>query len=198
MDLEIEVYLRSIIFPDLERGRPNWDKPHTQAVVKYVKEIMRSNPHLQLDDEVMIIAATAHDWGYSGLFEAGRPVTFAENLDKKEEHMRLGAEKAKNLLFESRFNFLSKAQKDRIVHLIAVHDKVAILKDTDELVLMEADTMGVADPTAAKPTHTRAEYEKWRKHTEEERVTRFITDYSKEKVKDLLDLREKYYLDHNL
>jgi hypothetical protein len=33
-DFSFEPVLRSEIYPDLEQGRPNWDLPHTEAVVR--------------------------------------------------------------------------------------------------------------------------------------------------------------------
>lgn len=107
MNPEAEELLISKIFPDLEKGRPGWDKPHTEAVVRYIKEIIGANPNLDLDTDVLIISAYAHDWGYSGLFVAGRPVTLAENADKKEIHMQLGAQKIRELLNETEFDYLT-------------------------------------------------------------------------------------------
>ncbi|HVU59508.1 MAG TPA: hypothetical protein VHC98_01585 [Candidatus Saccharimonadales bacterium] len=193
LDPTIEAYLRSTIFPDMEHGRPNWDVPHTQAVVAYIKKIVAASPELQLDASVLIIAAYAHDWGYSGLFAAGRPITFAENLDQKATHMRLGSEKIKTLLQDSHFAFLTPVQKERIVHLVAVHDDLDNLHDTDELVLMEADTLGMTDPDAVTPTHTKAEFEAWRVRTERARIARFITPYGKQKIHELMARREQFY-----
>ena len=66
--------LKSTILSELEAGRPNWDKPHTEAVVEHIKAIINSEPSLNLDTEVIVIAAYAHDWGYAGLFEDGKLV----------------------------------------------------------------------------------------------------------------------------
>ncbi|HET7528708.1 MAG TPA: HD domain-containing protein [Candidatus Saccharimonadales bacterium] len=188
-----EEVLKARILPELERGRPSWDKPHTEAVVGYIKEIIKNNPQLNLDADVLITAAYAHDWGYGGLFEAGRPVTMAENTNQKEAHMRIGAKKIEELLNDSAFDYLSPYQKQRIIHLVAVHDDLDALKDPDELVLMEADTLGVADVNATTPTHSLDEYKQWLRKTEEKRVGHFITDYSKTKAHELLAERAEWY-----
>lgn len=198
MELAIEPYLHSIIYPDLEKGRPNWDMPHTIAVVNYVKKIIKANPGLHLDVQVMVIAATAHDWGYSDLFEVGVPVIYDEIAEKKDSHMKIGALKTEHLLAGPMFDYLTIDQKSRIVHLVSVHDQLRCLSDIDELILMEADTLGAADSTATRPTYTRSEDEKWCENTKQERASRFITDYSKFKLIDLLKLRDLYFELHSL
>ncbi|MCD8484338.1 hypothetical protein LRY65_02005 [Candidatus Woesebacteria bacterium] len=106
-----ETILRDTIFPELEKGRPNWDRPHTEAVVKYLKEIIAQTPELKLDRDVLIIAAYAHDWGYADLFADGKPLNFDQVISRKKEHMRLGAEKLEKLLQKPEFDFLTKEQK---------------------------------------------------------------------------------------
>lgn len=193
MNQQAEEYLKHIIFPELERGRPEWDKPHTEAVVAYIKSIIAANPSMNLDSEVLIPAAYAHDWGYAGLFVAGRPATRGEIIGQKAEHMKLGAQKIKSLLNDPVFDYLSNLQKERIQYLVSVHDKVEELKAADELILMEADTLGAADSDVVVPTHTKQEYETWLEITRSKRISRFITDYSKAKVEELLARRKEFY-----
>ena len=185
--------LENTIYPDLENGRPNWDLHHTKAVVRYMESILETHPELALDPEVMIPAAMAHDWGYAGLFRKGQPVSLAQNKDKKAEHMVLGAQKIEELLNNETFDYLTNRQKERIVHLVSVHDKLTELKDTDELVLMEADTLGATDINGLKPTHSYQEYLQWLDNTTANRITRFRTNYSKQKIKQLLLERARHY-----
>jgi len=58
---KIEQKLRQTILPDLENGRPDWDKPHTISVVAKIKEIRNNNPELNLDPVVLVISAYTHD-----------------------------------------------------------------------------------------------------------------------------------------
>ena len=186
-------YLELTIYPDLEKGRPNWDLPHTKSVVHYMENILAHHPELGLDPDIMIPAAMAHDWGYAGLFQEGKPVNLAENRDKKAEHMLLGAQKIKTLLRDTSFDYLTPEQKARIVHLVSVHDRLSELTDTDELVLMEADTLRATDIDATTPTHTYQEYVQWLENTKSQRETKFITTYSKQKMTELLQVRKRYY-----
>ncbi len=196
MNSKAEKFIQDTILPELEKGRPGWDKPHTLGVVKYIKHIMQNNPELYLDAEVLIPAAYAHDWGYGGMFVAGRPATQAEIGLKKQDHMELGAQKVEALLENPVFYYLSADKKSRIVHLVAVHDQIDILKDRDEIALMEADTLSVADPRVVMPTHTKEEYERYLKIVEQDRISRFLTSYSKNLVRELLKLRADWYASH--
>ncbi len=197
VDLQpIERYLQKKIFPELERGRPGFDKPHTQAVVKKLKEILAHTPHFKVDAVVLTIAAYAHEWGYADLFTDGRTVELQEVEDAKATHMRLGSNKLKSLLSDSFFDFLNEPQKRRAVHLVNIHDKLEDLKDKDELILMEADTLGALDVSLVKPTFNRDSNEKWLKVVRRKRLPRFITDHSKKEAKRLIKLRQKYYADN--
>ena len=51
--MNYEDVLKAKIFPELEAGRPNWDKPHTEAVVEHVKAIVDDSPKLDLGKDVL-------------------------------------------------------------------------------------------------------------------------------------------------
>lgn len=193
MTNKVETFLKERILPDLDKGRPNWDKPHTLCVVMKIKLIIDNNPALKLDDDVLIISAYAHDWGYSGLFENNVPLQLDEVKNAKEEHAILGAERIENLLKNDIFNYLSTKQKARIKHLVFVHDRVEQLVDTDELILMEADTLGGLDIEYVKPTFNKESNERYMKGVIEGRLPKFVTEYSKKDAVRLIDARSGYY-----
>lgn len=191
--MSYEDILKTTILPELEVGRPNWDKPHTEAVAEHIKAIMDNSPALNLDKEVLIIAAYAHDWGYAGLFEGGKPLEI-DDVDKaKEAHMAIGADKLTELLKDKAFDFLTKDQKQRAIHLVKTHDKLDTLTEPDELVLMEADTLGGLDIEKVKPSFNRASNEKYMRGVKAKRYPLFITDYGKVQFERLYKSREDYY-----
>ena len=114
---EVEEFLKEQIFSDLEKGRPGFDKPHTQTVVIQLKDIFKNVPGLPVDRAVLIIVAYTHDWGYSELFEGGKPVQLEEMADAKIAHMDFGAQKLEELLEDDFFNYLT-AFNFRIAHSI--------------------------------------------------------------------------------
>lgn len=112
---KLEKYLKERILPDLEKSRGGFDKIHTLEVVDWLKQIIAHNPNLKLDKDVLLIAAYAHDWGYSDLFKEGEAMQFEKVENAKELHMELGAKKLKKLLEDSFFSFLTAKQKERSI-----------------------------------------------------------------------------------
>lgn len=56
---------------------------------------------------------------------------------------------------------------------------------------MEADTLSTLDAKAVRPTFQGEAYTRWLENTKEKRVARFVTDYSKQKAKELVAETEK-------
>jgi hypothetical protein len=76
---------------------------------------------------------------------------------------------------------------------VAVHDQVRDLKDLDELILMEADTLGAIDCINLKPTFDQESNKKYMNFVLRERKPKLITDFTKNKFNELAKLRQKYY-----
>ncbi len=190
---EIESFLQKIIFPELEKGRPNWDKPHTIAVVHYLKEIFKNTPDLTVDFPVLLIASYAHDWGYSGLFHEGKVIKLTDIIAVKKLHMEIGAKKIAKLLTDPFFSILHAQQKKRIVHLVKMHDRLIELRDTDERILVEADTLGGLDTDYIKPFSDKESGDRYISGVEKKRIPLFITEYGKMKVRELIEKRKQHY-----
>lgn len=194
MNQAAEQKLRDIILPDLEKGRVNFDKPHTEAVVAHIKDIIQHSSELNLDEEVLITGAYAHDWGYTDLFKDAESSRSYEDIKKaKPLHMKLGAEKIQMLLRDDVFEYLSDSQKDRIVHLVRIHDKLRNLRDIDELILMEADTLGAIDISKVEPGFDKETNEKYMNNSVRFRRSLFISKRGKELIDTLIEERNHYY-----
>ena len=180
------------ILKDLENGRPN-DKEHTLLVVDYVKKIIKNSPNLELDQDVLEIASFAHDWGYAGLVDPDIAVRLEHLGALKETHMKIGAEKLAKLLEDSYFDYLTPEQKERTVHLVSVHDKLDSLKNTEEIILMEADSLGGMEPEVMGVFSDTASEERYMRKSREFRLSRFITDYSKEEFERLFQKRKSFF-----
>ncbi|MFW0870949.1 MAG: HD domain-containing protein [Patescibacteria group bacterium] len=181
-----EEYLLVNIVPELAQGRPDWDLPHTLKVVEYVKiitDIHSAEPSLNRD--VLIISAYLHDYGYRYFLDDIIPHRPTLGGRAKEEHALKSAEKWQEIKNHEVFNFLSEEDKDQIEHLILVHDKVYDLQDIDELVLMEADTLGALG-TKSQVDVTSDAYQRYLRATQEKRISRFITPYAKDEAERLL------------
>lgn len=136
----------------LEKGRPDFDIPHTMAVMYHAGRLAIIH---KVDPLVLVVAATLHDIGYYGEFEAPRPVGLGEVLDKKAKHMVIGGMMARSFLYSDQVgDKMTVLQKEKVIHLVEVHDKIGELTTLEELVLMKADSMGAIDIGWVWPTFT--------------------------------------------
>lgn len=152
---QAELILRQTILPDLEKGRKDFDRPHTEAVVFWMKTLLGLLSNPELDTQVLITAAYAHDWGYIGLFDGLNSDDLLTIRKMKPVHMERGAKKIEELVRLKLSTLFSEDQITRCAHLVLVHDLVETLKDEDELLLMECDTLGMIDVNRVKPTFTK-------------------------------------------
>lgn len=125
-----------------------------------------------LDPKILVTAAYAHDWGYIDLFQENCDYDIIQ--DRKILHMELGAKRIVELLRSKCRSGYTDNQIERIRHLVYVHDRLQQLKDDDELMLMEADTMGALDSDLVKPTYDKADHEKYIVEVEGKRRPLFI------------------------
>lgn len=195
IDPKIEAMLQEVIFPDLLKGRKDFDLPHTKAVVHWMKRLLSEIDDPDLDSQVLVTAAYAHDWGYIGLFEGVNSSDPKEIAKRKPLHMERGAELVTNLITEKLPAFFSKEQIQAVAHLVSVHDKVEQLTTDAEKLLMEADTLGMLDTDLVKPTFSKEDNEKFiEKEIEKRRIPAFIHQSAIRVAKNLVTKRINYYL----
>ena len=174
--------------PALTQGRLDWDLPHTQNVVRYVKEITSKYDYAKVEAAMLVITAYLHDFGYLFFKDELKPGPTRGRA--KAEHAKKSAEKWNEISTNNVFDFLSVAQKNRIHHLIEVHDSLSDLIDQDELLFMEADTLG-ALATQSNIDRSSLLYRNYLQHTRDARVGRFISQYSKQEAQKLLKKLEQ-------
>lgn len=175
----------------LSQGRREWDVPHTRSVVHYATEISQS---VDLDLLVEKTAAWFHDIGYFGLFKDKDSDKRSEIKSQKALHMIEGARMARDFLVRPEISrFYRPEQSERIVHLVSVHDKVLGLKDLDELVLMEADTLGALDITRITPTFNYDDAMRYLESVHQRRIPRFVTELGKQYANELMPQFEEHF-----
>ena len=157
----------------LSHGRPSWDVPHTLSVVQWASQLAKVQG---LDILVITTAAYLHDIGYYGQFVGLSTADLDKVMDKKEKHMAIGAEMAAIFLNRPEVSqYLTDGQIERIIYLVSVHDRVDRLKDLDELVLMEADSLGAIDIDMVEPTYQGREAINYLETRMIKRRQRFVT-----------------------
>jgi putative nucleotidyltransferase with HDIG domain len=147
--VDLRLALENYALGFLRQGR-EWDEPHTRAVVHYAGEIAKAEG---LDILVLVSAAWLHDIGYYRMFEEGESRQYEQVMDRKKTHMVNGAKMAADFLNRSEIQpFYTPEQRERVVHLVSVHDNIEELREIDEIAFMEADTLGAIDTERVKPT----------------------------------------------
>ncbi len=170
---ELKDLAESYALEILSHGRPGWDVPHTLAVVSWANKLAMTQG---LDVLVLTMAAYLHDIGYYGQFDGLQSAGLDQVMDKKEKHMVVGAAMATIFLNSAEISkYLLSDQVKRIIHLVAVHDRVEHLNDLDELVLMEADSLGAIDVDFVEPTYKGEEALNYLTTRMVKRRRRFIT-----------------------
>ena len=200
---QIEKVLRQIILKDLSKGRKDFDRPHTEAVVYWMKYLLENVESIKsktlgvnptIDPQVMITAAYAHDWGYIGLFNNSNHSSFSDIAKMKKLHMTKGAMMIEQLLHQRLGRHFTQQQILRVAHLVLFHDKMEELVDEDEMLIMEADTLGMLDIDKVKPTFSKEDNEEFmKKSINGRRLPKFIHPEAKEIALKLVKKRISFY-----
>ncbi|MBT3250080.1 MAG: hypothetical protein HN846_01115 [Candidatus Pacebacteria bacterium] len=191
----IERILRQIILKDLaNKGRPHWDKPHTEAVAHWMKYLLEKIDNPQLNSKVMITAAYAHDWGYISLFSQKKISSIKEVIPYKKAHMKRSVELIERLISQRLPGYFSQSELLKITRIISVHDDIKNISDEDETLLMECDALGMLDSELAPPTLSAKENDYFMKHSiYKMRLPKFTHPEAKEIAEKLIEKREEFY-----
>jgi putative nucleotidyltransferase with HDIG domain len=182
---ELEKKVEEYALEFLLKGRKEWDEPHTRAVVYYAESIARAN-----DLDVLVLKTTAwlHDIGYFAMFENTDSKNYDSVMDKKAMHMVNGAKLADKFLSRPEIKtYYSDEQKERIIYLVSVHDKIEELAADDEVALMEADTLGAIDISKVATTFDKENAIKYvEKDLMGRRYPKFRTELGKKYFSELI------------
>lgn len=194
IDSILEKKLQAKILPELEKGRKDFDRPHTEAVVFWMKELLKNLDNPKLNAKILITAAYAHDWGYIGLFDGVNSSDPQEIAKRKPLHMERGAELIGEFLMKDLNQHFSAAEIQEVQHLVLMHDRVEDLVSEEEKLIMEADTLGMLDTDKVKPTFSKEDNQKF--ITNEvlgRRFKYFLHEFALETGQKLLDKRLEFY-----
>jgi putative nucleotidyltransferase with HDIG domain len=168
----------------LRQGRAGWDEPHTRVVVYYARALATA---AGVDPLVAVTVAWLHDIGYAGLFAREDSSRHTVVKSRKALHMERGAALAREFVAQPDVApFYTPAQRDRIVHLVGVHDNVEALSAPDEIVFMEADTLGALDIHRVTPTYDYKSGLRYLEGVRRRRAPRFATSLGRQYLAELL------------
>lgn len=184
--------LRSKAMAYLEKGRPNWDAPHTEETVRWMEELIENEGG---NRRVLVSTMWLHDIGYSGLFD-GQPASFDNVMgDVRSNHMRQGADLARKILTELGYPL---NEIDRISQLVSIHDTLEKLESPYEILVMEADTLGMLSgnlkQSPGQSDFSRDDHTRFLAHVRNDRKPRFGTESGRRYLEDLLPRVEQVRL----
>lgn len=175
---------------------------HTLAVVHWMKELLKDNSvdeYLTRDnskkDHPLILLASAylHDVGYVDL---KKNYSYDDRLRKKEAHMINGAKLAYEITPELG---LCEDQSKEISNLVLMHDKIDEIKTPRQMVLFEADSLGMLgygmilkNGQRFESTIRGQDLEQFMNNFEARRAPKFVTSFGKKAVAEQLAQTKKY------
>ena len=183
MDEKLEEKLKSEVVKLLEKGRPNWDLLHTLASVYWMKKLIREEGG---EEKILVSAMYLHDIGYSGLFT--KKYDYDAVAEVQRRHQKVGALKAREILQTLPY---TSGEIARITHLVEVHDTLDSLSSKNEIMVMEADTLGQLDRERVASTFSKKDCERFIVYLESERIPRFQTTTGKRYLNQLVAAEKK-------
>jgi hypothetical protein len=187
LNKDLEQKLKSSALKYLEKGRANWDVPHTLACVFWMKELLkyeRGNP------KILISAMYLHDIGGAGLFGESHN-THRSQEELKPEQMKISKELSEKILRALRG--FSEGEISEILYLVGVHDDYREITSSESgQLVFEADGLGQIDINRVKPTFSKEDRLKFLQFFEKERASRYKTESGKKFLNQLLPEAYRY------
>jgi hypothetical protein len=151
-----------------------------------MKELIK---HEGGDEKILVPTMYLHDTGYPILKNG---YTYEESIRSKKMHAKRGAANAKRVI--SAIEGFSQTELDKIIYLIANHDKHEGLETLDRKLVFEADGLAQIDWENVKPNFDKKNRVKFlEKYFAEERgADRWHTETGKKYLKILLKKAEEY------
>ncbi len=190
-ELEEKVKLEAMKY--LEKGKPNWDIPHTLRAVYWMKELIKEEGG---DGKILVTAMYLHDIGYPNLQKG---YNFNDLIDSKKDHSKLGALEAKKVL--EGLNDFSEEEIKKISKLIANHDNKELIltlnPEADEyshnqILVRESDGLSKLDWYNVTPNFDKENIKKYLNYFKERSVPCFKTETGKKFLKEVMQKAEEY------
>lgn len=160
----------------------DWNYLHTIKTVKFMKKICKET---RADEKILVTTAYLHDIGYSKLIK--KNYSLEERINAKKEHMKIGAKLAEPILKDLEY---SKKEITEILRLIKIHDKLNKLKEENDFLIVEADSLGGL-ATRENSAFTTFELNQYIKIFKRKRLHLIKSNFGKKEVANLLNKYSK-------
>ena len=176
--------MKSKVIPYLEKGRPNWDAPHTLETVDWIKRLLKTEGG---NRKILISTMYLHDIGWYNLFD-DEDCNYDKVKSKRDEHMKQGAKLSREILNELHY---SPDEIDRIAHIVSIHDNLKKIESPYEFLVMEADVLGQLSAPQKNTGFSRDDYIKFTTFVKDKRRPLFRTKTGKMFLDNLLSKIEQ-------
>lgn len=185
-----EEKIKKIALSYLEKGKPNWDIPHTLRAVYWMRKLIEREGG---NEKILLTAMYFHDIGYP---ELQKDYDFNDLIKSKKNHAKIGAEESEKIL--KRFDEFSEKDMQEISYLILMHDDKEMFVKSDlevsfnQQLVIEADGLAKIDWYNVKPNfdkkNTKIYFEYFKKRT----LPCFRTRTGKMFLKKVIKKAEEY------
>jgi putative nucleotidyltransferase with HDIG domain len=162
--------------------KDDWNYLHTIKTAKFMKKICDETG---TNEKILMTTAYLHDIGYSKLIK--KNYSLKERINAKKEHMEIGAKLAEPIL--RKLNY-SKEEIKEVLRLIKVHDKLNNLKEENDFLIFEADSLGGL-ATRENSAFTQTELNQYIKIFKRKRLPLIKSNFGKKEVVKLLNKYKK-------
>ena len=190
-ELEEKVKLEAMKY--LEKGKPNWDIPHTLRAVYWMKELIKREGG---DEKILVTAMYLHDIGYPNLQEG---YDFNDLINSKKDHSKLGALEAEKVL--GNLEEFSEDEINKISRLIANHDNKELILTLNpkadeyshnQILVRESDGLSKLDWYNVTPNFDKENVAKYLEYYKQRTVPCFKTETGKKFLKEVMQKAEEY------
>lgn len=181
---ETEEKIKEIAMSYLEKGKPNWDIPHTLAAVYWIRELIKIEGG---NEKILVTTMYLHDIGYPNLQKG---YDFNDLIKVKKNHAQVGSIETQKIL--RNIKEFSEEEIKEITFLIMYHDTLDKIKTFNQQMVMEADSLAQLDIKRVKPNFDKPNCMKYLKHFNEKRALSFKTLTGKEYLRKILKNFEEY------
>lgn len=190
---ELESRIKAVAISYLEKGKPNWDIPHTLRAVYWMKELIKKEGG---DEKILVTAMYLHDIGYPNLKKG---YNFNDLIKSKPDHSKLGALEAKKVLED--FEEFSKEEINKISRLIENHDNKELILTLNpeeneyshnQILVRESDGLSKLDWYNVTPNFDKENTTKYLEYFRKRSVPCFKTQTGKKFLKEVLQKAEEY------
>lgn len=187
---EFEKDVKDFVLKTLAASRGGFNGPHTLAAVYWMKWLLSQYSWMTRIGKVLILSIYLHDIGWAAIPEEDiASQKLMHSYNRKSEHMRLGAEMAREYLTRYLGISVTQSEIEEIVFYVGNHDYVETIPSSGNQGLTAvamADTLGQIDVTRVVPTLKIGELETFLRRLDERRRPLFASYPEAERQFDLL------------